>query len=92
MLPREALQVELAASPAQGRALLVIGQKQRQLDREVLGIPEEKLLLPTHNRYHGAKVDNVAGQVALALCCIALLALPACEESSCAPAADARGG
>ncbi len=41
-----------------------------------LDIPDEKLLLPTHNRYHGEKVDNVAGQAALALGCIAVLALP----------------
>jgi hypothetical protein len=41
-----------------------------------LGISDEKLLLPTHNRYHGAKLDNVAGQVALALCCVAVLAWP----------------
>ena len=47
-----------------------------------LGIPDEKLLLPTHNRYHGAKVDNVAGQIALALCCVAVLALPTRECGS----------
>ena len=46
-----------------------------------LDIPDEKLLLPTHNRYHGVKVDNVAGQIALALGCIAILALPVGEES-----------
>ena len=48
---------------------------------QALHLPDEKLLLPTHNRYHGEKVDNVAGQVALALGCIAILALPACEQS-----------
>jgi len=45
------------------------------------GISDEKLLLPTHSRYHGKKVDNVGGQIALALGCLAILALPTGEES-----------
>jgi len=63
-------------------ALGAIAPDAENLAARALGVPEEKLLLPTHNRYHGAKVDNVLGQVALALGCIAVLALPA---SDCAP-------
>lgn len=48
----------------------------------LLGISDQKLLLPTHHRYHGAKADNVLGQVALALGCVALLALPTRECGS----------
>lgn len=51
------------------------------LAARVLGIPDEDLLLPTHSRYHGEKADNVVGQVALALGCVAVLALP---EVDCA--------
>lgn len=43
------------------------------------GIPEEKLLLPSHNRYHGRKTDGFAGQLVLAVAGLALLLLPSGE-------------
>ncbi len=42
----------------------------------LLDIPEGKLLWPTHRRYHGRKVDGFAGQIVLALTCLALVAAP----------------
>jgi hypothetical protein len=43
----------------------------------ILGLPDERLLLPTHNRYHGPEAPDFRGQLLLALGCLALLALPA---------------
>lgn len=40
------------------------------------GIPDERLLLPTHSRYHGPKTRGLGGQLALALICAATLLLP----------------
>lgn len=41
-----------------------------------LGIPDEKLLLPTHSKYHGREVREVRTQLALTLCCLAVLCWP----------------
>ena len=40
------------------------------------GLPDEKLLLPSHNRYHGRKTQGFEGQLALALVGVAVLLLP----------------
>jgi hypothetical protein len=40
------------------------------------GLPDEKLLLPNHNRYHGRKTEGFEGQLALALVGVAVLLLP----------------
>ena len=40
------------------------------------GLPDEMLLLPSHNRYHGRKTDDFNGQLALALIGIAFLVIP----------------
>jgi hypothetical protein len=40
------------------------------------GLPNEKLLLPSHNRCHGPKTDDFHGQLALVLIGLALLLLP----------------
>lgn len=42
----------------------------------LLHIPEERLLLPTHSRYHGPKTKNFNGQLSLALIGLAALFLP----------------
>jgi hypothetical protein len=42
----------------------------------LLGIPDHKLLWPTHRRYHGRKADGFGNQVALALASLALVAAP----------------
>jgi hypothetical protein len=47
----------------------------------LLEIPDEKLLLPTHSRYHGRKVRDLRGQLALALCCLAVICWPAARGS-----------
>jgi hypothetical protein len=41
------------------------------------GLPDEKLLLPSHNRYHGRRTEGFEGQLALALIGLAVLLLPA---------------
>jgi hypothetical protein len=46
-----------------------------------LDIPDEKLLLPTHSRFHGRKVRGLRGQLALALCCLAVLCWPTGQGS-----------
>ncbi len=38
-----------------------------------LGIPQSRLLLPTHRRYHGRKTRGYWGQLALGLGCLAAL-------------------
>jgi hypothetical protein len=40
----------------------------------LLGIPDEKLLLPTHSRYHGRELASVVSQVAIAAACAVGLA------------------
>ena len=47
-------------------------------------MPEDRLLLPTHNRYHGRKTRDLTPQVILAAGCLALLCLPRrrrCEDA-----------
>jgi len=47
-------------------------------------LPEDRLLLPTHNRYHGRKTRGFAPQVLLAVGCLALLCFPRrrrCEDA-----------
>ena len=61
-------------------ALGAVAPDLENLVARALGVSDKKLLLPTHNRFHGAKVDNVLGQVALVLGCIAILAQPLGEE------------
>ena len=49
-----------------------------------LDLPDERLLLPTHNKHHGREVGSLRGQVALALCCLAVLSAPGgerCEDT-----------
>lgn len=46
----------------------------------VLDLPDERLLLPTHSKYHGRKAASLRGQLALALCCLAVLSAPAGER------------
>lgn len=41
-----------------------------------LGIPDERLLLPTHSRCHGREIRSVRGQVALSLCALAVICWP----------------
>lgn len=41
-----------------------------------LRVPDDRLLLPTHSKYHGRDIRGVRGQVALAVCCLAALAWP----------------
>ena len=41
-----------------------------------LGIPEDRLLLPTHSKYHGPETKGWRGQLALAFVCLAFLSLP----------------
>ena len=48
----------------------------------VLQIPDDRLLLPTHGKYHGRKTRGLGGQLALALICTASLLVPA---GSCQP-------
>lgn len=42
----------------------------------LLGIPDSKLLWPTHRRYHGREANGFTGQAVLALACLALVAAP----------------
>jgi hypothetical protein len=42
----------------------------------IRGLPDDKLLLPSHRSYHGPKTDGFHGQLALALIGLALLLLP----------------
>jgi len=42
----------------------------------IRGLPDDRLLLPCHNRCHGRKTSGVDGQLALALVSLALLLLP----------------
>ena len=47
-------------------------------------LPKERLLLPTHNRYHGRKTPGLGPQIILAAGCLALLCLPwhrRCEDA-----------
>ena len=47
------------------------------------GIPEERMLLPTHSRYHGRETRDFHGQLAIAAVGIASLLLPGdrCEDA-----------
>jgi hypothetical protein len=39
-------------------------------------IPDEKLILPTHSRFHGRKTDGVGPQIAVALVSLAVACWP----------------
>jgi len=40
------------------------------------GIPDEKLILPTHSTFHGRKTEGLGPQVAIALACLAVVCWP----------------
>src|SRR5574340_29459 len=42
----------------------------------VLDLPDEKMLMPTHRRYHGRKVDSLGPQLAIALVSLAIVCWP----------------
>ena len=49
----------------------------------VLGIPDEKLLIPTHSRYHGRRIDGLGSQAALAVACLAIAFWPTSRDWRC---------
>ncbi len=42
----------------------------------IAGLDEDKMLLPTHRGAHGRETDSLLPQAALALACLAVLAVP----------------
>ncbi len=48
----------------------------------ILGVNDKRMLLPTHSRYHGRETLGFRGQIALALACLAVLALPSSVADS----------
>jgi hypothetical protein len=86
-IPREAallaamLTAIAAARGAESRefagALGAVAPDLENLIGRLRGLPDEALLLPSHNRYHGGETKGFASQLALALIGLAVLLLPA---------------
>jgi hypothetical protein len=91
-VPREAallgaaLTAVAAARGADSRefagALGAVAPDLENLIARLRGLPDDTLLLPSHNRYHGRQTHGFIGQLALALLGLALLLLPAEREEA----------
>ena len=65
-----------STSPAFAGAVGAVAPDIENVLARLLGIPDEKLLLPTHRDRHGPKTPGLQGQAALVLGCLAALAAP----------------